>query len=776
MSGSAANEPRSSSVRARREAAEAIMPLPTPPATETTPLPLPFPDRHVSSEGDDSPTVIRTKRGRGGPDPQLAEALAGRKLAHFELIESVGMGGMAAVIKATDTELNRVVALKILPPDLAVDPENITRFKQEARSAARLDHENVARVYFCGEDQGLHFIAFEFVEGQNLRVRLEEHLERTGKPLTVADCVNAMLQVAAGLAHAASRGVVHRDIKPSNVIITPEGKIKIVDMGLARNLDGQLADGGVTQSGVTLGTFDYISPEQAIDPRQADCRSDIYSLGCTFYHLLTGYPPVPDGTPAKKLHYHQDIPPIDPRQLNPLVPDEFAVILGRMMAKKVADRYQHPDHLIAHLIELARHLKLGMEPAFETQLQHARPYADQLVPEPPRLSAGWVAAAVVGLVVGTAILTDNWGTGTAPPLEPVLAWETPAPRQGNDVRVTPPPDAPAVNGAGESQALRVVATVPELLDALRNPAVVEIHLNAPVFDLTVPPPGAQELPRAVIRGRERLTLKGIGSQPQLIRVRPASIAEGSPRWGALSVVADAGPLKLTMHNLHWQLAGPELNPEAIPARLAAWSWRGSGSLHLDHCLLSSPDRGENDDGPSHAYFAPRSNAQLTVQSSVVRPGSVPFRTHGRLDARLGDTLVAPVKALFKVERPPPDAADAAPFDPAPKLSLRLEEVSALMQVGSLVEVGDGAKAQIKLGHCLFSAAAAESILDSRAVVVRALGDGFAGISLANLAADTPAADAPYPNAYHNVHLCATTSPGGMYYPRRPGERQELRHP
>src|SRR5206468_4251971 len=160
--------------------------------------------------------------------------------------------------------------------------------------------------FFCGEDQGLHFIAFEFVEGVNLRALLD----RRG-PLPPAEAVPIMLQVATGLAHAASRGVTHRDIKPSNIIVTPEGRAKIVDMGLARS-----ADGGVTQSGVTLGTFDYISPEQAIEPRNADVRSDIYSLGCTFYHLLTGQPPVPEGTAAKKLHHHQQVPPVDPRELN----------------------------------------------------------------------------------------------------------------------------------------------------------------------------------------------------------------------------------------------------------------------------------------------------------------------------------------------------------------------------------------------------------------------------------------------------------------------------
>src|SRR5256886_2204661 len=252
----------------------------------------------------------------------------GRRLAHFEFTEPIGVGGMAAVLRACDTQLDRFVALKILPPEMAIDPENVRRFHQEARSAAKLDHENIARVFFCGEDQRLHFIAFEFVEGENLRTILE----RRGR-LPVAEALHYVIQVAAGLAHAARRGVVHRDIKPSNIIVTPNGRAKLVDMGLARSLEPQ-NDKGLTHSGVTLGTFDYISPEQALEPRDADVRSDIYSLGCTFYHMLTGRPPVPEGTAAKKLQHHQHIKPTDPRELVGGLPDPVVHVLGRMMAKR----------------------------------------------------------------------------------------------------------------------------------------------------------------------------------------------------------------------------------------------------------------------------------------------------------------------------------------------------------------------------------------------------------------------------------------------------------
>src|SRR5207249_9461577 len=216
----------------------------------------------AAPNSDDVPTVISKRHPRPSPFAGV-EDLRGRRLGHFELIEPIGVGGMAAVLRARDLQLGRTVALKILPPEMAADPENVRRFHQEARAAAKLDHENIARVFFCGEDQGLHFIAFEFVEGENLRTLLEGR----GR-IPVPEAIHYLLQIATGLAHAAQRGVVHRDIKPSNIIISPNGRAKLVDMGLARSLEPQ-SDGGLTQSGVTLGTFDYISPEQALEPREA---------------------------------------------------------------------------------------------------------------------------------------------------------------------------------------------------------------------------------------------------------------------------------------------------------------------------------------------------------------------------------------------------------------------------------------------------------------------------------------------------------------------------
>ncbi len=259
---------------------------------------------------------------------------------------------------ALDTKLDRHVALKLLPPDQAVDPEVVQRFYQEGRSAAQLDHENIARVFSIGQDGLLHYIAFEYIEGVTLRQRVE-----SGGPIKPVEAVDIALQIANALIHASRRGVVHRDIKPSNIILTPHGRAKVVDMGLARRFE-RGGDGGLTQSGMTLGTFDYISPEQARDPRDVDARSDLYSLGCTLFHMLTGRPPFPGGTVLQKLLQHQEEPPADVRTLNPDVPAELSAIIAKLMAKERDRRYQSPEHLARDLLPLAG--SLGLEPARPT--------------------------------------------------------------------------------------------------------------------------------------------------------------------------------------------------------------------------------------------------------------------------------------------------------------------------------------------------------------------------------------------------------------------------
>ena len=274
--------------------------------------------------------------------------LPGDRLEHFEILDLIGGGGMARVYRARDTRLDRIVALKVLTAEHAIEPETRQRFYNEAKSAAQLDHENIARVYYVGEERGIPFIVYEYIHGTNLRAMVE----RRG-PLPAPEAVHYCLQVAEALCHAASRNIVHRDIKPSNILVTAEGRAKLIDLGLAR-IHKPIAEGqDLTATGVTLGTFDYIAPEQARDPRTADVRSDIYSLGCTFFFMLVGRPPFPEGTVLQKLLQHQTEHPPDPRIWRPELPESVIHILRKMLAKDPADRYQDAESLVADLLALA---------------------------------------------------------------------------------------------------------------------------------------------------------------------------------------------------------------------------------------------------------------------------------------------------------------------------------------------------------------------------------------------------------------------------------------
>ncbi len=283
----------------------------------------------------------------------VGRILEGKRLGHFELERFIGGGGMGAVFYGTDMLLGRPVAIKVLLSHFAHDDETVQRFHNEAQSAARLDHENVARVYFVGVDRGWHYMVHEFIDGENLRDRVQ----RQG-PLPLSEVVSYTLQIAEALAHASGRDVVHRDIKPSNVLVDAEGHVKLVDMGLARLHQVETSHDDLTATGMTLGTFDYIAPEQARDPRSADVRSDLYSLGCTFYFMLTGRPPFLDGTVLQKLLQHQNDAPPDPRQFRPNLPEPVCNVAGQLLAKNPDDRYQDPHQLIADLLIVSEQLKL----------------------------------------------------------------------------------------------------------------------------------------------------------------------------------------------------------------------------------------------------------------------------------------------------------------------------------------------------------------------------------------------------------------------------------
>ncbi len=344
----------------------------------------------------------------------------GEQLGQFLLQEFVGGGGMGVVYRAHDMTLDREVALKVLSRDQSADEETLRRFRNEAQSAARLGHDNIARVFFVGEDRGVHYIVFEFIEGVNIRDLVDQN-----GPLSLGQALSYTYQIAQALEHASQRAVIHRDIKPSNVLVTPDGKAKLVDMGLAR-LSQLAPTGELTASGVTLGTFDYISPEQARDPRSADVRSDLYSLGCSFYFMLTGRPPFPDGTVLQKLLQHQADSPPDPRADRPELPPAVSQILSRLLAKDPNQRYQAASELIDELAALGQSLGMPLSGS-HTMRVAPRPQAPQAV---WLRHVPWAApiAALLLIVVGLDVYWSSASESETPLLASPTATSPGRPR------------------------------------------------------------------------------------------------------------------------------------------------------------------------------------------------------------------------------------------------------------------------------------------------------------------------------------------------------------
>lgn len=273
---------------------------------------------------------------------QAGQLLAGRTsffLGKYKLIDLLGRGGMGSVFFAQHTTMNRPVALKIISRQLGQDPASLERFFTEARAVAALDHPNIVHAYNFDNEGQRYYIVMEFVEGQDLQRMVEAE-----GPLSYEKAADYIRQAAEGLAHAHSRNMVHCDVKPANLLVNRQGVVKILDMGMARLL-GRPKAGNTEQDERLLGTVDYLAPEQALESPQLDHRVDIYSLGCTFYFLLTGHPPFPEGTLHERILKHQTHQPRSIVEQRPDAPKDLATICRKMMAKNAADRFQTADEV-----------------------------------------------------------------------------------------------------------------------------------------------------------------------------------------------------------------------------------------------------------------------------------------------------------------------------------------------------------------------------------------------------------------------------------------------
>jgi serine/threonine protein kinase/CheY-like chemotaxis protein len=305
------------------------------------------------ADAADGAAVARCLTAAGKLTSYQAERVGDRRfegllLGNYEVLDRLGAGGMGTVFKARHRRMKRVVALKLLSPQLGQSQTFVQRFQREVEAAARLSHPHVVMAFDADEAEAGHFLVMEYINGRDLASEVRER-----GPLTLAEAVRATLETARALEYAHAQGVIHRDIKPANLLRDVGGAVKVADLGLARFQDALGRPGepgaGLTEAGGMLGTADFMPPEQARDSSTIDHRADIYSLGCTLYFLATARPPYPGQTLMEVLLRHRDDPIPSLGAATPEAPPALDEVFQRMVAKKPADRYQSMSAVVREL-------------------------------------------------------------------------------------------------------------------------------------------------------------------------------------------------------------------------------------------------------------------------------------------------------------------------------------------------------------------------------------------------------------------------------------------
>ncbi len=289
-------------------------------------------------------TVNQAKRIKS----QLEERKNTSQIPGYQLIGRIGKGAMATVYKARQLSLDRIVAIKVLPKRMSENKEFVDRFYYEGRAAAKLSHNNIVQAIDVGSTpDGFHFFVMEYIEGLTLYDLMLPPPTGQGRSFSEAEALDTMIQITDALAHAHNRGLIHRDVKPKNIILTPEGVAKLTDLGLAREVnDTQLAE---SEAGKAYGTPYYISPEQIRGDVDIDFRADIYSLGATMYHLVTGRPPFEADTPSAVMHKHLKQALRPPDHINTALSPGISEIVEVAMAKEREERYAHTEDMLEDL-------------------------------------------------------------------------------------------------------------------------------------------------------------------------------------------------------------------------------------------------------------------------------------------------------------------------------------------------------------------------------------------------------------------------------------------
>src|SRR2546423_5059318 len=294
-------------------------------------------------------TINQVKRIRTTVDDRKKSQIPG-----YQLLGKLGKGAMATVYKARQVSLDRIVAIKVLPKRMSENPEFVERFYKEGKAAARLSHNNIVQAIDVGSSpDGFHFFVMEYIEGKTLYDIMQPPPVGEGRAFTEEEALDTIIQITDALAHAHGRGLVHRDVKPKNIILTPQGVAKLTDLGLARATDDKEA--AESEAGKAYGTPYYISPEQIRGDVDIDFRADLYSLGATLYHLVTGRPPFEGETPTAVMHKHLKTPLVPADHVNTALSAGLGEIIDVCMAKKREERYNSTEDLLEDLKAVQRH-------------------------------------------------------------------------------------------------------------------------------------------------------------------------------------------------------------------------------------------------------------------------------------------------------------------------------------------------------------------------------------------------------------------------------------
>lgn len=320
----------------------------------------------------------------------------------FKIIDEIGKGGMGIVYRAHDSNANRFVALKVIRSGIFSSNEQIERFRREAKAASQLEHTNIVRVYFVGTDEQTDYFTMEQIEGEDLHSKLRI------APMESKEAARVILKIALAMEYAHGKGIIHRDIKPSNILIDPEDEPKLLDFGLAKSLD---IDDVNTKSDQMLGSVNYMAPEQISDARNAGPETDVYGLGATLYHCLTGKPPISGDDFITVLQRLRETLPVSPRMVRPNVDPDLELICLRCLQKDPQDRYESAKHLAADLRRYLQGEPVEKAPSSWRQTLARQLGRDELTIELPSATAAvWFAALTLAFHTTVfVIFFRDWG-------------------------------------------------------------------------------------------------------------------------------------------------------------------------------------------------------------------------------------------------------------------------------------------------------------------------------------------------------------------------------